>query len=103
MNTLFVVGLIGGMLVSIGILVGAVTMTAIRPQVDPPPNACHEAATTLYGHVGAMLDEITQQALIKGSYTAGYVITSDGEVFPRVWYDFVQACVPPPPIEGGGA
>ena len=102
MNTLFVVGLIGGMLVYVSVLVWVVTMTAIRPQTDQP-SACHEAATTLYGHIGAMLDEITQQALIKGNYTAGYVITSDGEVFPHVWYDFVQACVPPPPIEGGGA
>ena len=87
---------------AIVLVVGAAAISKLsNKEPIQPPDACREASTALYGHIGAMMDEITQQALIKGSYTAGYIITSDGEVFPRVWYAFVQACVPPVPVEGG--
>ena len=66
-----------------------------------PPDGCRPAATALYEHVGAMFDEIAQEALLRGGFVATYYIESDGEVFPGVWHDFVTACVPPPPAEGG--
>ena len=84
------------------VVVGAAAISKLSNKESiQPPDACREASTALYGHIGAMMDEITQQALIKGSYTAGYIITSDGEMFPRAWHDFVQACVPQIPVEGG--
>lgn len=82
-----------------GIVLGGQFLGADDPA--QPPDACREAATALYGHVGAMFDQITQEALIQGGHTGHYGIHSDGEVFPRVWYDFVTACVPPLPPETG--
>ena len=85
------------------LVVLGVAVISILPDKEPiqPPDACREASTALYGHVSKLFDPIAQAALINGGFIGYYELHSDGEVFPRVWYDFVQACVPPVPVEGG--